>query len=204
MGDYPGALADCNRTLELNPADAVALVSRSVTYRLMGDYPAALADLDRALELNKDDAGTLANRGETYRLMGDYPSALTDLNHAIELEPQQDWAHYSRGLIFLIQNHSEQAQADFSLAIQQASPLYEKNPEDWQNTFNLAIYHLAAGHIEEAEGLYRKALTHPIPAGLLREVINDLDDFLHFFPDHPQAKVIRDLLQQRLDETSSC
>ena len=35
-------------------------------------------------------------------------------------------------------------------------------------------------------------------------LINDLDDFLHLFPDHPQAKAMRDLLQQRLDEISSC
>jgi len=204
LGDYPAALADFTRALELNTDYAWALANRGATYLRMDNYPAALADLTRALELNTDYAEVLANRGETYRLMSDYPSALADLNHTIKLEPQNEWAHYGRGLIFLIQNRSEQAQTDFSLAIQQASPLYEKNPEDWRNTFNLAIYHLAAGHVEEAESLYRKALTHSIPAGNLREAGNDLDDFLHLFPDHPQAKAMRDLLQQHLDETSSC
>ena len=204
LGRYEEALVDFNRGLELDSNLNWAIADRGETYRRMGRNEEALADFNRAIERDPDYAFALANRGETYRLMGDYPAALADFDHVIELEPQNDWSYYDRGLLFLIEKRSGQAQTDFSLAIQQANTVYEKDPENWRNTFNLAIYHLASGRVEEAESLYRKTLNLPIPADSLRESFNDLNNFLHFFPDHPQAKAMRDLIQNRLETPSSC
>jgi hypothetical protein len=66
-------------------------------------------------------------------------------------------------------------------------------PIDYQNTFNLALYHLAAAHPEASDRLYTSNLTAPIE--WLQMAIDDLDDFLHLFPDHSQAQQVKQLLQ---------
>jgi tetratricopeptide (TPR) repeat protein len=60
------ALADLNRAIELDPADASALVDRGETYQAMGRSEEALADYDRAIELDPEAASALASRRETY------------------------------------------------------------------------------------------------------------------------------------------
>ena len=52
LGRYDEALADLNRAIELDPADAEAIGSRGQTYRLLGRLVEALADLNRARELD--------------------------------------------------------------------------------------------------------------------------------------------------------
>ena len=78
MQRYDKALADLNRAIELDPADALDIASRGETYRLMGRYEEALADLNRAIELNPGYASAIASRGETYRPMKRH-SGFTDL-----------------------------------------------------------------------------------------------------------------------------
>ena len=79
--------------------------------------------------------------------------------------------------------------------------MYEKEPQNWRNIFNLALYSLAAGTDEGAERLYREALSGGAASGRIREALHDLDDFLALFPDHAQARAMRDLLQEHLEES---
>jgi len=119
-------------------------------------------------------------------------------NRAIELKPDSDWRLYDRACTHQALGQTDQAQADLTAAIQRAQEAYEEEPQDWQNTFNLALYHLAAGEAEEAERLYRAALSGGASPRLIRMAIRDLDGFLVFFPDHVQAQAMRHLLQQHL------
>jgi len=61
MQRYDKALADLNRAIELDPADARALTSRANTYRLMKRYDEALADLSQAIELEPGFSDMLAS-----------------------------------------------------------------------------------------------------------------------------------------------
>ncbi len=82
-----------------------------------------------------------------------------------------------------------------------------KDSIDYQNTFNRALYHLAAGHHEDSDRLYTSSLTAPMADGRsetiewLQMAIDDLDDFLHLFPDHSQAQQIKQLLQGEIEAT---
>jgi tetratricopeptide (TPR) repeat protein len=49
--DYPKALADLNRCINLNPSWADPLLSRAQVYFHLGDNPKALADCEEALSL---------------------------------------------------------------------------------------------------------------------------------------------------------
>jgi hypothetical protein len=60
-----------------------------------------------------------------------------------------------------------------------------------------SLYHLAAAHPEESNRLYTSNLTAPIE--WLQMAIDDLDNFLQLFPDHPQAQQVKQLLQGTID-----
>ncbi len=127
-----------------------------------------------------------------------YEDALRDFDRALELDPESDWKHYDRGLTYKVTGESGNAAADFTQAITLAQSDYKTNPQDWRNTLNLAVYHLAAGHTQDAERLYHEGIQ--APENFIREAITDLDDLLRLFPDHSQAQTIRAFLQERLDE----
>src|SRR5258708_31861676 len=63
MQRYDKALADLNRAIELDPADALDIASRGETYRRMERYEEALADFSRAIELNPGYTSAIASRG---------------------------------------------------------------------------------------------------------------------------------------------
>ena len=198
MSQYKAALADFNRALELAPNSAGIIASRGVTYGQMDQYQAALNDFNRALELEPDHAWAIGGRGEAYRLLGQHEAALEDLNRTIEQNPDNDWSFYQRALVYQTLGQPDNVEDDANAAIQRARQKYEKDPQDWQNTFNLALYYLAAGATSEAEQLYRetpgKALPHRI-----RIAIDDLDDFLAVFQEHAHARSMRELLQRALE-----
>ena len=63
---YEIALAEFNRTLELQPNNALARQYCAWVYRRRGEWERSLADSQRAQELDPRDAGIPSNIGETY------------------------------------------------------------------------------------------------------------------------------------------
>ena len=187
-----------NLYIELNPKYDWAIARRGQTYRLMKRYPEALEDFDRAIELNPKLDSAIAHRGQTYLMLKLYNEALVDFNRAIDLHSDSNWYLYNRALAYQALNQPDKAWADLAVAINVAKQHYEKDAEDWSNTFNLALYYLAAQYIQPAERLYRYALSKGASSESVRKTIQDLDDFLTVFPDHVQATSIRQLLQSSL------
>ncbi|HKD24256.1 MAG TPA: tetratricopeptide repeat protein [Rhizomicrobium sp.] len=60
--DLPGALADCNRSLELRPNDTSTMYSRALVEFELADYAAVLADCSAILAKQPDDASALQLR----------------------------------------------------------------------------------------------------------------------------------------------
>ncbi|MEA5601536.1 tetratricopeptide repeat protein [Nostoc sp. UHCC 0252] len=160
--------------------------------------PKSLQDFDRAIELDPKYKWAIANRGKTYLMLKLYNEALVDFNRAIDLDSDNNWYLYNRALAYQALNQPDKAWTDLALAIKLAKQNYEKDAKDWSNTFNLALYYLAAQYIQPAERLYRYALSKGASSESIRETIQDLDDFLTVFPDHVQATSIRQLLQSSL------
>jgi serine/threonine-protein kinase len=63
---YENALAEFNRTLELQPNNADARAYCAWIYRRRGEWERSLADSQRAAELDPRDAGIPTNIGATY------------------------------------------------------------------------------------------------------------------------------------------
>lgn len=51
---------------------------------------------------------------------------------------------------------------------------YAIDPNDWQNTFNLALYHFAAGHYKESDMLYNSGLN--ASQEIIEMAIRDLEE----------------------------
>ena len=56
MKDNKRAIADLDRTIELNPNHAVAYSSRGFAKSAIKDYKGAIADFDKVIELNPENA----------------------------------------------------------------------------------------------------------------------------------------------------
>ena len=194
MKRYDDGLKELDRAIESEPNDKWAIAHRGKTYRKMKRYKDAIKDFDRAIEVDSDYIGALVLRGEYYLIVKQYDKALTDLNRAIELQENNDCNLYLRALAYKALNQPNKAQTDIANAVKLAKPKYDENPQNWQNTLNLALYYLAADYIPTAKQLYELALSQNALPGYINEAIQDLDDFLTVFPEHKEAQAMRELL----------
>jgi tetratricopeptide (TPR) repeat protein len=202
MQRYPESLQDLNHAIQLDPNYQWAIGSRGDTYRYMQRYQEALQDFNRAIELDGNFQWTPATgfRGFIYQRMQRYHEAPQDLDRAIVLNRkyQDDWYFYERALTYLALNQSDKARADLALAMKLAKQHYEKDARNWRNSFNLALYYLAAQYNQPAEQLYRYTLSQGASIERIRIAIQDLNDFLAVFPNHVLATSMRQLLQSFL------
>jgi tetratricopeptide (TPR) repeat protein len=91
VGDIEKALADHNKSLEINPDSIGGLINRANAYSRDQSYHEALLDYDRAIELSGAAfAPALFNRGWVYRAIDDDKTALTDFEAALKLQPDNE------------------------------------------------------------------------------------------------------------------
>jgi hypothetical protein len=117
-------------------------------------------------------------------------------------EKRYEDAVYNRALVYLALNQPHKAQTVLVPAIKLATEHCKKNPKDWRNAFNLALYYLAAQYTQQADHLYHYVLSKGASSESIGKAIQDLNDFLTVFPNHLQAASMRQLLQSSL--TKSC
>ena len=76
------ALADFNKTIELNPKDPDAWNNRGLVYNRLGRTQEALSDFNKALELDDLNGQAYNNRGLVYLKLGKHNEAIEDLKKA--------------------------------------------------------------------------------------------------------------------------
>lgn len=187
MKQYEEALIDLTQAIELDDKYTWAITSRGQVFAEVKRYEEALTDINRAIQLDKTINGTIAGRGIIYLLIGKLDQALEDLTQAIELDSENDEYLSFRGIILLAKGDHDLAAIDLSKAISIASEAYKREPNDWNNGLNLAIYHVTANNFEQANQLYLNALMTPAPKHALIEAIDNLELLLRIFPNHKQA-----------------
>ncbi|MDX2230064.1 MAG: hypothetical protein NW220_10525 [Leptolyngbyaceae cyanobacterium bins.349] len=197
MEHYESALRDFHTVIELDDKNIFAILQRASIYYLMKRYEDALEDCNRVLVLEPKYLNAIVGRGAISLLLHDYSQALKEFNRAIEIE-RTGRCLFGRALTYQVLNRSNDSQADFEQAIQLAQRDYNEKPENYENTFDLAVYHLAAGNIDQSKHFYRDALNRGASAALVREAIRDLDDFLRVFPDHQAAQSFKPGLEKRV------
>ena len=84
---YDEALAEFNRTLELQPNNALARQFCGWVYRRRGEWERSIADVRRAQELDPRDAQIPANLGATYSMLRQWKDAEEVGLHALAIDP---------------------------------------------------------------------------------------------------------------------
>jgi tetratricopeptide (TPR) repeat protein len=118
LGNYPQAIPDFDRAIEINPRFGEAYNNRGTAYGSLGNYPQAIADFDRAIELNPRYGKAYYNRGAACLGLANYPQAIADFDRAIELNPRYGEAYNNRGAAYGSLGNYTQAIADFDRAIE--------------------------------------------------------------------------------------
>lgn len=139
LRDYPSAISDFTKAIEVTPDFTLAYLMRAVA-QLRGlqaasaiepshkdsHLPAAenekmikkaaLADIDKAISLSPDMPVAHYNKGVLLLENGDYTSAINAFTRAIELRPELGEAYYNRGFAFFRLGNARSGTADLSRA----------------------------------------------------------------------------------------
>ena len=94
---YENALAEFNRTLELQPNNADARAFSAWVYRRRGEWERSLADSQRAEELDPRDASIPTNIGVTYNVLRLWKDAERAELRALAIDP-----HNTQAAMFLV------------------------------------------------------------------------------------------------------
>lgn len=85
-GDFPGALADHNKAIDLAPTSARAYLARGLDYIALNQADNAVSDFTKAIGFNDQLGEAYARRGEARVLLKtDYQLALNDFDKATSL-----------------------------------------------------------------------------------------------------------------------
>jgi tetratricopeptide (TPR) repeat protein len=81
--DLPGALADYDAALRVNPRSVAAMQNRSHVLSRLGRYPEAVRALDQLLEVYPDFTRARADRGVMHARLGNREAALADAEETL-------------------------------------------------------------------------------------------------------------------------
>ncbi|HZE96125.1 MAG TPA: hypothetical protein VE981_03790 [Planctomycetota bacterium] len=121
-GDALGAIEDCTRSIQLEPAMADPYLNRGLARAGLGDLDRALQDFDRVIELAPSRADGFTNRGVTRIRMGDPEGAMADLTLALERNGSKAETYAARGSLRASRGDLRRAVEDFEQALREAPP----------------------------------------------------------------------------------
>ena len=98
LGSYEGAIADYNKSLQLNPKSDGTYYNRGNAKAKLGQYSAAIADFGIAIRLKPDYVDAYHDRGVAKNKLGLHFAAIADYDMAIKLEPDATEAYFGRGV----------------------------------------------------------------------------------------------------------
>jgi tetratricopeptide (TPR) repeat protein len=99
LGQYPGAIDDFTKALELHPTSAVQAF-RGWTYLVVDAPKLALRDFELAIELDSKNGDAYNGRGLAHALLGQYRQAVADAAEALRLGPSSPRLYYNAARIY--------------------------------------------------------------------------------------------------------
>lgn len=133
--DYPHALEDSSRLLELMPGSEIGYANRAAARMSLGDVEGAIADCTAGLSATGTNGGKALlynNRGTAYRIKGDYDEAMSNYNLALNTALDQQHQRMIRppvltnlGLLYFLMDEYDSARIYFQQA-HDANPTFYK------------------------------------------------------------------------------
>ena len=151
-GKYDLALADLNRSLEINPTYQNSLELRGVTHNYLKQYALALVDLEKCKEIDPKNADLCVHISISMDALDRPTEALSYLNQAIDIDPNNTKALSNRGALYFNKlKDYQRALGDFNRAI-------EVDANFGMAYFNRANCYLVLGDKVKAKENANKAL----------------------------------------------
>jgi tetratricopeptide (TPR) repeat protein len=188
LKDYPGAIADFSKAIELNPGlwkdgTGTSWANRGLVYRLTNQHKKAVSDFTQALKLMPKKAYLYIYRSLSYCQLGQYNKAIADANKALEIAPNNLDAFQARYQAESKSGDLEQALADFN-TIQQLSKSNKKTPEIQQDIGSKKWQDIAISYSkiikmkpQAADSYYNRGLTY-LCAGQWQLASHDFQKYL--------------------------
>ena len=127
LGDYTGAVLDCNAAIERNPFQPGAYYTRGFIYRQTHQLEKAERDFSEALIFAPENRTYIAMRADVLAELEQYDLALRDIDHLLHRDPQSATLHFEKGSICLRSNDTICALDAFTHATEYDS----QNPANW-------------------------------------------------------------------------
>jgi tetratricopeptide (TPR) repeat protein len=96
LEDYRGAIADYNKSIEIDPNDSETFRNRGNAKIELEDYRGAIADFNKAIQIDPNNTNAHKNRGYAKYRLQDYRGAITDYTKVIAITPSNG-AYFLRG-----------------------------------------------------------------------------------------------------------
>jgi tetratricopeptide (TPR) repeat protein/predicted aspartyl protease len=112
--DYPNAIADLTRAVELAPSEPSYRYQRGMAFWGDKQQEKALGDFDAAIKLKPDDVPTLLARARLRVHRSDLPGAVADLDAADRSLPKEAPEHVEIGELYMEADHLPAAIAQLS------------------------------------------------------------------------------------------
>ena len=118
QGNVPGALADLDSAIALDPRDPLVWHNRGVANRKAGRTTRAIRDFSEALRLDPSLREAWNGRGAAHQAQEDHRAAIADFDAALRLDAQSSNALNNRGISWRALGNVKQALADFDRALE--------------------------------------------------------------------------------------
>jgi tetratricopeptide (TPR) repeat protein len=195
-GDLNGAIADYNRTIELDPKYAIAYGNRANAKGEKGDLDGAIADYTRGIELNPKDSKDYSYRADAHAKKKQYAAAINDEQKAIELDPKNGDYYLSLGWYQLLNRKPRES-------ITASLKALELSPDDAVIIkTNLAHAYLFDNQFDKARVIYlenKNAKLHDDERTFSQAVLDDFKEFQEAGITHPDMEKIKALLTATTD-----
>ncbi len=115
--DFDHAMADYDRSIQLNPNFAQAYNNRGAIFNDRGSFDRAIQDYDQAIRLNPNYALAIYNRANAYKGKGEFDRAIEDYDQSIRMNPNYAPAFNNRGNAYYGKGEFDRAIQDYDQAI---------------------------------------------------------------------------------------
>ena len=147
--DYEAAIADYNKTIEINDKFSWPYLNRGIAYGRLKRWEEAIADYGRAIELDKNYASAYNGRAWSYCQINNFEAALADAQKALKLKPNEANFFDTRASAYIGLKRYKEALDDLNTAI-------KLSPEGWLYHNRGELYKLM-GEEDKAKADFAKA-----------------------------------------------
>jgi len=151
LKDYPQAIINCQKAIELDPFDVASYNHLGLTFKALGKFDEAIKNYRQALEVKPDSADVYTNMGGTFVMQGKKNAAVDCFLRALQIKPDYTSALNNLGIVFVSQGKPDKAIGQYQKAI-------KIDPNFHKSHYNLANVLITQGKNDQAIHHYHRAL----------------------------------------------